>query len=166
LTSGSASESAIFWTRIHYYRCAHKNKKQVCDDRSFIRQEKFAEEVKRNTALASIPEEWKERFLARIETWEAEEYQTSQAQVDRLKAELATLKAKIDRINNAFTEGAMELQEFKEIKNPLVARKTELEQQAAVFTARRTNLRIPMNSDTHSENNRTLIRDCRTVVGA
>jgi hypothetical protein len=27
-------------------------------------------------------------------------------------------------------------------------------------------LRIPMNSDTHSENNRTLIRDCRTVVGA
>ena len=27
-------------------------------------------------------------------------------------------------------------------------------------------VRIPMNSDTHSENNRTLIRDCRTVVGA
>jgi len=28
------------------------------------------------------------------------------------------------------------------------------------------NVRIPMNSDTHSENNRTPIRDCRTVVGA
>jgi hypothetical protein len=127
--------------------------------RLHIRQEEFAQEVKRNTAIASIPEEWKERFLARIETWEAEEHQTSQAQVDRLKAE-------IDRVNNAFTEGAMELREFKEIKKPLIARKTELEQQAAVFTARRTNLRIPMNSDTHSGNNRTLIRDCRTVVGA
>ncbi len=130
--------------RFHYYRCTHKNKKQVCDDRSFIREEKFAEEVKRNTGLASIPEEWKERFVAKIETWEAEENQTNQAQVDRLKAELAALKAKIDRINNAFTEGAMELEEFKEIKNPLIAKKTELEQQAAIFTGRKANRLEPL----------------------
>jgi hypothetical protein len=56
--------------RYHYYRCTHKNKKQHCDDRSFVREEKFMEEVKRTAALATIPDEWKERFLARIETWE------------------------------------------------------------------------------------------------
>ncbi|MGO8677881.1 MAG: hypothetical protein ACLQVX_18685 [Limisphaerales bacterium] len=66
----------------------------------------------------SIPEEWKERFLAKIETWEADENQTNQAQVDRIKAELAALKVKIDRINNAFTEGAMELQVPS--NNPLI----------------------------------------------
>lgn len=57
---------------VAYYRCTHKNKKQHCDDRSFVREEQFASEVKRNAQLVTIPDEWKERFLARIETWEAE----------------------------------------------------------------------------------------------
>jgi len=119
--------------RFHYYRCTHKNKKQHCDDRSFIREEKFAEEVKRNTQLLIIPEEWKERFLARIETWEAEASERRQAQVSRLQAELAALKAKIDRINTAFADGALPIDEFKELKNPLIPKKAELEQQIATF---------------------------------
>jgi hypothetical protein len=132
--------------RFGYYRRTHKNRSQICDDRSFIREEKLAEEVKRNTELASISEEWKERFLARIETWEADETQTNQVQVDRIKSELAILKAKIDRINNAFAEGAMELQEFKEIKNPITAKKTELDQKVAALTGRRTNRLEPLKN--------------------
>src|SRR5437868_5138685 len=86
--------------RFHYYRCTHKNKLQHCDDRSFIREEKFSEEVKRNVALVTLPEEWKERFLAKIETWEAEACLAGQRQIDRLKEDNALLKAKLDRVNN------------------------------------------------------------------
>jgi hypothetical protein len=104
--------------RYHYYRCTHKNKKQHCDDRSFIREEKFMEEVKRNAGLATIPDEWKERFLARIETWEAEASEAKQQKIDRLTTELAALKAKINRINDAFADGSLDIAEFKRTQKP------------------------------------------------
>ncbi len=114
--------------RFHYYRCTHKSKKVRCDDRSFIREEKFAEEVKRNVALVTIPEEWKERFLARIETWENDAAQAKQKRVEFVRGELASVKSKLDRINTAFADGALDIGEFKELKNPLVPKKVELEQ--------------------------------------
>jgi hypothetical protein len=115
--------------RYHYYRCSHKNKKPHPNDLSLIRQEAFAEEVKRNAALVAIPNEWKEKFLAQIELWENDETQMQQRHVDRIRVELAGLKSKIDRLNTAFTEGGLELGEFKELKNPLIIQKAVLEQQ-------------------------------------
>jgi len=94
-----------------------------------IPEAKFAEEVKRNAALVTIPDEWKEKFLAQIELWQNEDGETRQRHVDRIKAELAALKSKIDRLNTAFTEGGLELSEFKELKNPLIVQKAVLEQQ-------------------------------------
>ena len=56
--------------RFLYYRCTHKNKKLHCDDRGFVRQEKFCEEIKRNTELVSIPDEWKEKiFGSKVDVW-------------------------------------------------------------------------------------------------
>ena len=54
-----------------------------------------------------------------------------QRHVDRIKSELAALKSKIDRLNTAFTEGGLELAEFKDLKNPLIVQKAVLEQQLA-----------------------------------
>ena len=132
--------------RFHYYRCTHKNKKQHCEGRHFIRQEKFTEEVKRNAGLATIPDEWKERFLARIETWEAEVSQEKQAKIDRLNAELAGLKAKINRINDAFADGSLDIQEFKDLKNPLVPKKIELEQQIIDLEKSKSNRLEPLKN--------------------
>jgi site-specific DNA recombinase len=130
--------------RYHYYRCTHKSKKQHCDDRSFVREEKFMEEVKRNAALATIPDEWKERFLARIETWESEVSEAKQQKIDRLTAELAALKAKINRINDGFADGSLDITEFKELKNPLVPRKVELEQEIIVLEKSKANRLEPL----------------------
>jgi hypothetical protein len=38
------------------------------------------------------------------------------------------VKAKINRINDGFANGALEIQKFKELKNPLVPQKADLEQ--------------------------------------
>jgi hypothetical protein len=130
----------------HYYRCTHKNKKRVCDDRSFIRDEKFAEEVKRNVELVSIPDEWMEKFLARIETWETDTSQEKQAQIDQFKTELAAVKMKIDRINNGFADGSLDVQEFKELKNPLVPLKTGLEQQIVALESSKANRLEPLRN--------------------
>ena len=56
-----------------------------------------------------------------------------QQKIDGSKPNLASLKAKIDRLNNGFTEGSMDIDEFKELKNPLIPKKVELEQQIIAF---------------------------------
>ena len=100
--------------------------------------------MKRNVQLVTIPEEWKEKFLARIETWQGQESETVQEHVNRLRADLAEVKAKIDRINNGFADGSFDIQEFKELKNPLVPRKAELEQQIAALESGKANRLEPL----------------------
>src|SRR5947209_7464229 len=45
---------------------------------------------------------------------------------------------------NAFTEGALEVLEFKELKNPLVPHKAELEQQIAALERSKVNRLEPL----------------------
>jgi DUF438 domain-containing protein len=104
----------------------------------------FADEVKRNTELVAIPEEWKEKFLARIETWETESVQAAHQQIERAKEQLNEVKSKIDRLNTAFTDGSLDIQEFKELKNPLVPRKVEFEQLIIALEKSRTNRLEPL----------------------
>lgn len=104
------------------------------------------QEVKRNASLVTIPDEWEERFLARIETWESDNTQNRQAQIDQLKADLTVVKGKIDRVNNAYADGSLDLQEFKEIKNPLIPRKAELEQQIVALEVNKANRLEPLRS--------------------
>ncbi len=113
--------------RFFYYRCTHKNRKVRCESRSFVRQEAFAQEVLRNAKLVALPDEWKERYLAKIETWEGQASAEKQREIDRLKADLLSLKERIDRLNTGFTEGTIDIFEFRELKNPLVPKKVELE---------------------------------------
>lgn len=117
--------------RYRYYRCSHKNKQPHVDDPGLLSEETLAEEVKRNVLSVTIPDDWKEKFLAQIELWQNDEAQARQRRVDRITSELATLKLKIAKVNTAFTEGGLDLQEFKELKNPLIVQKAVLEQHLA-----------------------------------
>ena len=56
------------------------------------------------------------------------------------------VKTKIDRINNAFADGSLNLQEFKELKNPLVPKKTELEQQIVALEVSKANRLEPLRN--------------------
>jgi hypothetical protein len=88
--------------------------------------EKFQDEVKRNTESPVIPTDWKERFLAKIETWETEAVADRQRQIDRLTAELGSLKLRLDRLNAAFVDASLELAECRELKNPLIGQEADL----------------------------------------
>jgi hypothetical protein len=95
--------------------------------------------VKRNVQLVAIPEEWKEKFLAKIEIWETEGTAKKQVQINRFSAELAAVKSKIERVNTGFADGSLDLQEFKEIKNPLIPKKVELEAKIIVLEKTKSN---------------------------
>ena len=132
--------------RFRYYRCTGKSKAQRCENSSFIREDTFAEEVKRNAQLVTIPDEWKEKFLARVEMWESEVSHEKQAKIDSLKAEFTSLKLKIDRLNAGFTDGSLDIDEFKELKNPLVSKKVELEQKIIGLEKSKGNRLEPLRS--------------------
>ena len=100
--------------------------------------------MKRNAELVVIPDEWKEKFLAKIETWESDGSQEKQQKIDAFKSELTSLKAKIDRINTGFTEGAIDVLEFKELKNPLMPQKAALDEQIAALERSKGNRLEPL----------------------
>jgi site-specific DNA recombinase len=129
-----------------YYRCTHKGKRMNCENRSYIPHKAFAAEVKRNVELVVLPTEWKERFLAKVEIWEREGAAAAQTQLDRLREELKTVLDRIDRINGAFADGSFELAEFREIKNPLIARKVELEAKITAVSKRDPNRLEPLRN--------------------
>ena len=122
-----------------YYRCTHKNKKRGCESTTFVRQEQFAEEVRRNLQQLVITDDWKEWLLAKIEIMGADDSTAKRARVELLRVELASLKSKIERLNTGFTDGSIELTEFKELKNPLVAKKVELEAKIVALEKTKSN---------------------------
>lgn len=68
-----------------------------CTERVFTSHATFAAEVIRNAKLAALPDIWKERFLAKVETMEAESVAAKQAEIDRIKGELGKLKVSVRR---------------------------------------------------------------------
>ncbi len=69
----------------------------------------------------------------------AEDSSARQAQIERLRTELAAVKGKIERLNTAFTDGSIELAEFKELKNPLIPQKVELEAKIVALEKTKSN---------------------------
>ncbi len=132
--------------RFLYYRCSDKSRTERCQARSYVRAETFATEVKRNIALVSLPSELKERFLAKVEIWEQEGAAAAEGQLAHLRDELKALLQRIDRLNTAFADDALELAEFKEMKNPLVAKKIELEAKIASIPKRNPNRLEPLRN--------------------
>jgi site-specific DNA recombinase len=132
--------------RFDYYRCTYKSKQRPCNERLYVRADDLAAEVKQNMELVALPDEWKERLLARIETWEGEASKVREHRANTLKGELAALKVKMDRINSAFADGTLGIDEFREMKNPLIPLKIELERQIAGFEDRKANWLEPMKN--------------------
>jgi len=132
--------------KFHYYRCTHKGKKKTCEDRVYTRQEKFESEVKRNVQSVCLPDEWKERFLARVENWSDEAFDQKQIEINELQKSLASLKEKLQRINNAFAEGTLDVGEFRDLKNPLVPEKVEIEQKIVELETNRYDRLEPLRN--------------------
>jgi hypothetical protein len=132
--------------KFYYYRCTHKNKKKRCENCTYVRQEKFETEVRRNAELLTLSDEWKERFLARVENWSEEAADSKHLKIAELKDQLSALKSKLQRINNAFAEGTLDVDEFKDLKNPLVPKKIEIEQKIIALETSRADRLEPLRN--------------------
>ena len=119
--------------KYHYYHCTFKSKTQKCTQNRFLREEKFAEQIKETCQKVSLPDEWRERFLAKLESESAEARHSSDLFVQNLKIELEKIKTKINRLMDAYLEGDLELPEFQLTKNDLMAKKKDIEERLSDF---------------------------------
>jgi len=115
-----------------YYRCTHKSKIIACTQR-FLREEVLSEQVKENIQKVSLPDEWKEKYLAKVGEWEKENSQSSTLFTETLKTELSAVKIKIVRLMDGYLEGGFELSEFQEKKNILMGQKKDVEEKLSEF---------------------------------
>jgi DNA invertase Pin-like site-specific DNA recombinase len=116
-----------------YYRCTKKSKIQICQQHDFLRQEALADQITDICQKVSIPDEWRDRFLAKISGWEQEQNDSSGIFAQNLKDKLKEIKIKTDRLSDGYLEGAFELKEYHDIKNTFLAEKKGLEEKLDDF---------------------------------
>jgi len=98
-----------------------------------LREEKLAEQVKEYTQKVSLPDDWREKYLAKVNEWEKRNRQSSDLFAQNLKIELEKIKTKINRLMDAYLEGDLELPEFQIKKNDLMSEKKTLEEKLSDF---------------------------------
>ena len=81
----------------------------------------------------SLPDDWREKYLAKVNEWEKENSQSSNLFAQNLKTEFFAIKIKIDRLMDGYLEGSFELAEFQEKKNKLMAEKKDIEEKLSDF---------------------------------
>ena len=99
----------------------------------FLREESFAEQIKETCQKVSLPDEWREKFLTKLEAESVEARHSSELFAQNLKTELEKVKTKINRLMDAYLEGDLELPEFQLKKNDLMSEKKTLEEKLSDF---------------------------------
>jgi len=116
-----------------YYRCTHKSKTKVCAERKFVREEALAKQIEDFCQKVSLPDEWKEKYMLKVQEWEKEKYHSSAVFAQNLKDKIETIKTRLDRLADAYLDQAIELGEYKEKKNKLIEQKAEFEEKSRDF---------------------------------
>jgi len=117
----------------HYYHCTFKSKTVVCSQTRFLREEVLAEQIKVLCQKVSLPDEWREKYLERLDKETGEARHSSDIFVQNLRGKIADLKTKIDRLTDGYLSGSFELAEYQETKNRLMSEKKTLEEQLSDF---------------------------------
>ncbi len=109
----------------HYYRCTKKRGR--CTE-PYLREEKFADQLKDMIAKVALPEESYQQMLA---CWAKDQAEASQP-VAALKAEISQrvpeIQQKLDRLLDSHIEGLVDKAQFQSKKETLLASKMELEE--------------------------------------
>ncbi len=119
--------------KYHYYHCTFKSKTRKCSQNRFLREEVLAEQVKNLCQKVSLPDEWREKFLAKLETENKETRHSSHLFDQNLRDQISAIKDKLERLTDAYLAEALELAEYQERKNSLMAEKKNFEEKLSDF---------------------------------
>ncbi len=84
-------------------------------------------QVREQCQKVSLPNEWRERFLAKLETEDKENRHSPNLFAQNLRSQISAIKEKLERLTGAYLAEALELAEYQERKNELMAKKKTIE---------------------------------------
>ena len=107
-----------------YYRCTKK--RTNCDEK-YIREEDLLNQFKEALQKVSLPDEWADKALLKLEQDKQTELQSSGALVSALEAQISGLKDKLNRLLDSHLDGATDKPEYLSKKEQLIREKADLE---------------------------------------
>ena len=81
----------------------------------------------------SLPDEWRDAYLKKLEIENADVRHSSSIFVQNLKNDISAVSARFSRLTDAYLNEALELGEYLERKNALTAEKRTLEEKLSDF---------------------------------
>ena len=116
-----------------YYHCTWKNKFKRCLNRTYVREERLASQVKALCQKVSLPDEWRDKFFMKLEEWKKEQNESGGVFAQNAKIELKSMQTKLQRLTEAYLAGALDLAEYQSTKNNMVSEKKTLEEKLEHF---------------------------------
>ena len=117
----------------HYYHCTFKSRTQKCSQTRFLREEELTRQVQDIVKKVSLPDEWRDAYLKKLESENADVRHSSDLFVQNLKNDISAVSARLSRLTDAYLDEALELGEYLERKNALMAEKRTLEEKLSDF---------------------------------
>src|SRR3989344_3406564 len=111
----------------------HIKKTITCTENRFLREEILTEQVKNLCQKVSLPDEWREKFLAKLENENKESRHSSDLFAQNLRDQISAIKIRLERLTDAYLGEALELAEYQEKKNVLMAEKKTIEEKLSDF---------------------------------
>ena len=108
-----------------YYRCTKK--KGICEEK-YIREEALADQMKEVLQKVSLPDDWTEKMLNKMEEDRQTDMQSSSALVSALEGQITAIKDKLDRLLDSHLEGVIDKSDYLAKKEKLINEKLRLEE--------------------------------------
>ncbi|MBI5456130.1 recombinase zinc beta ribbon domain-containing protein [Candidatus Kaiserbacteria bacterium] len=122
----------------HYYHCTFKSKTAKCSQTRFLREEELAKQVQAMCQKVSLPDMWRDKYLAKLNAESAESRHSAHQFVQNHKNDISTISTRLERLTDAYLAEALGLSEYTERKNKLMSEKRTLEEQLRDFERKGT----------------------------
>ena len=113
----------------HYYHCTKK--KGPCPSKHYLREEKILEQTKKIVKKLSLPDDWTDNVLNKLNKEEFVQKSDHRAAVQLLKSEKKEIEKKLEELLDLRLDGTISNDEYLGKKNKLVSKKVDLDQKIA-----------------------------------
>ena len=127
--------------RYRYYRCTKKNGK--CGQ-GYLQEDALVMQTKERLQSVSLPDDWAEYMLGKVEEWDKAEKQSSGSHAERLKSEQKEIERKLDALVDLHLNGDIERAAYLTKKDELMRRKLSLDAEMSAARHGRKNWVEPL----------------------
>ena len=124
-----------------YYRCTKRL--GPCSQR-YLREDLVTGQIKARLQEVALCEDWAVKMLAKVDEWEREQAQSSQAFAQNLDAKIKETEHRLDKLVDAYLEGIVDKGMYLVKKDRLIKIKIDLSQRKADFGRKGNNWIEPL----------------------